>query len=526
MKFKKAAAIVLALMLCLALAAPAMAAGPHVEVSKQTLMVDGVVYKCDKYNIDDNNYFKLRDLAFVLSGTGSQFSVGWDAASGTVSIVTGEAYQSIGKELLLGKDASATAQKTAQTILINGEKVTDINVYNIGGSNYFRLRDLGNALGFDVDYDAPTGTAIVKSHPLKYQVSKRVETGTSSDYDYDENGDYYEYSYKYKDTYVYNYDAKGNLVSDKSEYTRDGETTYSDTTEYTYDENGNELSYTYSYSGGTPYTREYTYNSLGNILTAKTIEGGEVTDSQVYTYNERGFCIKVVSEDKASGYSSENTMTYDERNNLIKDYTKDSDGDDWCTEYTYDAAGNILTEKYTSWFGSSSLETYTYNDAGQRLTETYETKSDYGTSRTTYTYTYNDSGFCAKTVYSYTAEVDGEKDETTYTEEYTYDSNGLILTDTTTYSDGTVDKYTVTYTAKGQYATVVYTTTDPDSEGWHDEYNYDSKGNLVKYVETWDDGYVRTTVYTYDANGNCLSETRSDADGEIYANTTEYIEIK
>ncbi len=523
MNIKKAIAIVLALVLCFALAAPALAAGPHVEVSKQTLMVDGIVYKCDKYNIDDNNYFKLRDLAFVLSGTGSQFSVGWDAASGTVSIVTGEDYQPIGKELLLGKDASATAQKTAQTILINGEKVTDINVYNIGGSNYFRLRDLGNALGFDVDYDAPTGTAIVKSHPLKFLVSKSVESGVVDDYDYDENGDYYEFSYKYKNTYAYSYDSVGNLLIEEGTYTQDGETTYTDIMEYTYDENGNALTYTYSSSDGDPYTREYTYNSLGNLLTAKTIEGGEVTDSIVYTYNERGFCVKVVS--KSSDYSSENTMTYDDKNNLIKDYTKDSDGDEWGTEYTYDAAGNVLTEKYSSWYGASSLETYTYNDAGQTLTESYETKSDYGTGLTTYAYTYDDNGFRVKVAYSYSFESDGEKDEESYIEECTYDSSGRILTDKLTYDDGTVDKYVITYNAKGQYATVVYTTTVEGSENWHDEYIYDGKGNLVKYVESWDDGYTRTTVYTYDANGNCLTEKCTDDTGELYSNVMEYVAI-
>ena len=35
--------------------------------------------------------------------------------------------------------------------------------YNIDGSNYFKLRDLGDALGFTVDYDADSNTAIVLS---------------------------------------------------------------------------------------------------------------------------------------------------------------------------------------------------------------------------------------------------------------------------------------------------------------------------------------------------------------------------
>ena len=39
----------------------------------------------------------------------------------------------------------------------------DCDKYNIDGSNYFKLRDLGDALGFTVDYDADSNTAIVLS---------------------------------------------------------------------------------------------------------------------------------------------------------------------------------------------------------------------------------------------------------------------------------------------------------------------------------------------------------------------------
>ena len=35
--------------------------------------------------------------------------------------------------------------------------------FNIGGNNYFMLRDLGEALGFEVDYDAATRTMIMNS---------------------------------------------------------------------------------------------------------------------------------------------------------------------------------------------------------------------------------------------------------------------------------------------------------------------------------------------------------------------------
>lgn len=47
--------------------------------------------------------------------------------------------------------------------MIDGKAVDGLSIYNIGGNNYFKLRDLGDALGFTVDYDADSNTAIVLS---------------------------------------------------------------------------------------------------------------------------------------------------------------------------------------------------------------------------------------------------------------------------------------------------------------------------------------------------------------------------
>ena len=143
--------------------APTTPPAGRVMLSPQNLTVDGKAAACEKYNIDDRNYFKLRDLASLLSGTGSQFEVGYDAATATVSITTGQAYTPAGTELAEGVDNSASTQPSSQTILINGEKHGELTVYNIGGSNFFQLRELGAMLGFEVDFDQNTNTAIVLS---------------------------------------------------------------------------------------------------------------------------------------------------------------------------------------------------------------------------------------------------------------------------------------------------------------------------------------------------------------------------
>ena len=153
----------LAIVLLFSLAVPALAA--NVQLSPQNLSVNGKSVNCEKYNIDGNNYFKLRDLAYLLNGTASQFGVGYDAATATVTITTDEAYTPDGTELIAGTDNSATAQVSAQTILIDGEAVDGLAVYNIGGNNYFMLRDLATELGFAVDYDEDTQTITVTAAP-------------------------------------------------------------------------------------------------------------------------------------------------------------------------------------------------------------------------------------------------------------------------------------------------------------------------------------------------------------------------
>lgn len=158
---KKLLPIILTLLL-VCIAAP-YASAANVVASPQNLSVDGVDADCDKYNIDGSNYFKLRDLAQLLSKTDSRFSISFDEQSNAVAVVSGKEYIPVGGELARGQDQSKTAVVSKQSVLIDGKAVDGLSIYNIGGNNYFKLRDLGNALGFTVDYDADSNTAIVLS---------------------------------------------------------------------------------------------------------------------------------------------------------------------------------------------------------------------------------------------------------------------------------------------------------------------------------------------------------------------------
>ena len=143
-------------------------AGPTVTPSPQKLNVNGAEESTEIYNIDGNNYFKLRDIAALLDGTSSQFSVDYDDAAKQIVVYTGGSYTLQEGDLSLpGADAMQTkarnARKSSQSLKIDGRTVSGMNVFNIGGNNYFKLRDINEVLRFNVGYDETSGTILITS---------------------------------------------------------------------------------------------------------------------------------------------------------------------------------------------------------------------------------------------------------------------------------------------------------------------------------------------------------------------------
>jgi hypothetical protein len=169
---KRISVLILCLLFCLALA-PIAVFALSVVASPQVVYVDGVQCGFEVYNIGGNNYFKLRDIACILRGTGSQFSVTWDASAKMISVHTGEAYEPDGSELNLGVDNSASAVLSSQSMKIDGA-VVSLKPYNIGGNNFFKLRELGTALGFGVDYNPTWNSVIITSTQTEELTSEEI----------------------------------------------------------------------------------------------------------------------------------------------------------------------------------------------------------------------------------------------------------------------------------------------------------------------------------------------------------------
>ncbi len=113
------------------------------------LMVNGAEKAPTVYKIGGSNYFKIRDVAAVLNGTEKQFAVGY--SGGKVTVTSGQPYEATGKELAGPPSGAKDAAPSNDSIVIDGTEAS-LTVYKIGGSNYFKLRDLGEALDFHVGY--------------------------------------------------------------------------------------------------------------------------------------------------------------------------------------------------------------------------------------------------------------------------------------------------------------------------------------------------------------------------------------
>ena len=132
--------------------------------SGDKLSVNGVEGSPTVYNINNNNYFKIRDVAALLSGTEKQFSVGYDGEKQSVTATTGQSYDKLATDLAGKASAAGEAKVSSDTIYVNGQKI-EAEVYNINGNNYFKLRDLGKALNFYVGWTLEQGVCIETNKP-------------------------------------------------------------------------------------------------------------------------------------------------------------------------------------------------------------------------------------------------------------------------------------------------------------------------------------------------------------------------
>lgn len=130
-----------------------------VKATKQKVKLDGKDVVIYGYNIDGYNYFKLRDLAAVLKDSEAKFGVNYK--DGVVTLTKAEDYKVVESDQ---KEVKATSKGmlTNDKVLV-GDKTLTATAYKIDDLNYYKLRDLGEALEFGVGYDKATDTVLLTS---------------------------------------------------------------------------------------------------------------------------------------------------------------------------------------------------------------------------------------------------------------------------------------------------------------------------------------------------------------------------
>ena len=288
-----------------------------------------------------------------------------------------------------------------------------------------------------------------------------------------------QYGYKVKDTIddgyetveqTYTIDVSGNI---KEVYDLNGNKAH----KYTYDYRGRVLKDTHPigsstnvYDGAFLYqvkdglsnvVKTYEYNTQGQLIRETTPIDDDTDNVVEYYYDRNGNLTKTVTTTGDGTTSRTITNIYDNRNRVIAA----NDGSGYYTRYEYDNMANITRM-------ATGVPTYT-----EELDRDTHSVTDYE--------------------YSYRDFLVGVTDPMGYTESYTHNSRGTVLTFTD--KNGTLFEYTY----NGAPWLLSKTATGTDGTEQTISYTYDCLGNVTQMVD--ENG---TTVYTYDRLGNVLTETR------------------
>jgi len=126
----------------------------------QTVLLDGKPVTFQTYALKDTlgnltNYIRIRDIAYYLNGTKAQFEVDW--FYGSVNLIPGQPYTPNGSELSTPFSGTRTYKMDSSTTDVNKfwePKLKPIVLTDDkgGGYTYYKLRELGEVLGFNVSY--------------------------------------------------------------------------------------------------------------------------------------------------------------------------------------------------------------------------------------------------------------------------------------------------------------------------------------------------------------------------------------
>ncbi|MBE6947968.1 MAG: hypothetical protein E7454_06955 [Ruminococcaceae bacterium] len=233
----------------------------------------------------------------------------------------------------------------------------------------------------------------------------------------------------------------------------------------------------------------YTHDSEGRLLTEHleydNVDGGRTTQDITYTYDDSGNLVLKIFDDDSTDY------IYDANGNLIHEITMNSGGYTTEIEYAYDSNERLIRKTHIDGSFTTTEYTYSYDAAGNLISQT-ENSPYY---QCQYTYTYDGAGNLVN--------MQQNNGQDTLNTNYYYDENNRLIKKEAEYTvirDGlhSIKTRTIVYTYNSDG--LLYSDTETtDSTSRTMTYHYDAFGNLSSYVNA--SNYMKhdTTVsYTYD----------------------------
>lgn len=150
--FKKLISSLLAASMLATFASAASGNTQTAKPSPHAIYVDGTKANVAAYEINDNNYFKLRDIAAIVNGSEKQFEVSWNNHAQRIDLTSGKPYTTVGGELGAIGSASKKAESSTAVVYKDNVKI-DYTGYNIDDNNYYKLRDVCESFNIGIKWD-------------------------------------------------------------------------------------------------------------------------------------------------------------------------------------------------------------------------------------------------------------------------------------------------------------------------------------------------------------------------------------
>lgn len=117
-----------------------------------TVKINGKEIAFDAYNINGNNFFKLRDLAYSINNSTKKFAIDWDNSLKAVNMTIGSSYKANGSEMSAKGTSSQKADITNSVLYLNKTRIYPLT-YIIKNNNYVKLQDWAKAMDIKISYD-------------------------------------------------------------------------------------------------------------------------------------------------------------------------------------------------------------------------------------------------------------------------------------------------------------------------------------------------------------------------------------